>query len=184
MKRVLIEILTLMLVTFVNCQRVQNFTQIGQTFMTQFYNIFDSPQRSSIKDFYESDSIYVYHGEMYNGAMAIIDKFNILGTNQNSALSVNNMRSISWYDSQPTNDGGVILNVGGFLSPKDASTNSATSGSFSNATRVWFNEMFVLKPRVTSFFVQNQHFRSSDWRNNNNINPTNTNNNTNGLYFV
>lgn len=157
------------LMRHVKGQHLQNFSQIGQSFVMQFYNTFDSPQRAFVRDFYDIDSVLIFNGEIFYGATAILDKFALQPFN-------NSLRNVTWSDFQPTNDGGIIVNVGGFLSSKDASSNF-TFGSLANGLTIWFNEMFVLKPRVTSFYIQNQHFRTSNWRNS-------IANNSNGLYFV
>jgi hypothetical protein len=44
---------------------------------------------------------------------------------------------------------------------------------------LWFNEMFVLKPRVTALYIENHHFRSGVWNM-----TTSSMNNSDSLIFV
>lgn len=129
---------------FAVSQKNPNFAQIGKTFMDQYYSIFDNDfQRGSVKDFYDSsDSMLSYNGEMFTGSDAIMNKITF--------LVKTNQRTILTSDYQPTNDNGVIINVFGKITFKDNIN-----------IQHFFTEMIILKPRVTSNFIQNQYFRTS-----------------------
>lgn len=158
----------LLFVALAKGQRMPNFNQTGITFVQQYYTQFDGPLRTSVRTFYENtDSVLVSGGEIFYGADAIIQKF--------SSMMAITQRNIIATDCQPTKDAGLIINVFGRVAFNDP---SKTLSSNSNST-VWFNEMFVLKPRVTSLYVENQYFRASVW----NMTSTSTNN-SNFLVFV
>lgn len=159
----------LLFVVIVAGQRIPNYSQAGKTFVQQYYTLFDSPQKTSVRDFYD-DSVLVTGGEIFIGVDAIMQKYTFM-------LPVG-QRNISTLDCQPTNDAGVIVNVFGRISFNDSSKIVSGNNNWLNSS-IWFNEMFVLKPRVTSFFIQNQHFRSSVW----NL-TSNSVNNSDGLVFV
>lgn len=139
---------------FITClatgQRVQNFNQVGLEWMQKFYAAFDSTPRGALRDFYDgSDSILVFNGEILYGVDKIMEKYNNISTVVK--------RNVTSTDFQPTNDGGVIVNVFGKI--------LLTVNVNDNAS--WFNEMFVFKPRVTAFFIQNHQFRMSRMLGNN-----------------
>lgn len=155
---------TLILTSFLSsltCDRIFNYKQVGLTFMQQYYTIFDNNLlRSGVKDFYDgNDSILIAGSEIYFGADKIMERLNII----TAVVS----RNVTTSDSQPTNDGGVIVNVYGRILYSDTASNWTPH----------FTEMFILKPRVTSFFIQNQHLRTA-------IITNNINNNTDSLRFV
>lgn len=156
------SIVTSLATSFVNCDRIFNYKQVGLTFMQQYYSLFDNNLlRSGVKDFYDgNDSILIAGSEIYFGADKIMERLNII----TAVVS----RNVTTSDSQPTNDGGVIVNVYGRILYSDTA---------SNWTTPHFTEMFILKPRVTSFFIQHQHLRTA-------IITNNINNNTDSLRFV
>lgn len=144
----------LLFVVFVSGQRIPNYKEAGKAFVLQYYTVFDSPQRPSVKDFFESnDSILVSGGDIFYGVDAIMPKF--------ATSAIVAQRNITASDCQPTNDAGIIVNVFGRILYNDTAIVGLTPTG--NSTSIWFHEMFVLKPRVTSFFIQNQHFRASVW---------------------
>jgi hypothetical protein len=152
MKTVALKVFLLFVVCTTG-QRISTYKEQGIAFVKQYYLLFDSVQRPSVRDFYENvDSILVYGDSMYLGADAIMQKY--------ATSTTVGQRNISATDCQPTNDAGIIINVVGKLSFNDSGLNERSRTL--NST-LWFNEMFVLKPRVTAFFIQNQHFRSSVW---------------------
>lgn len=114
-----------------------------------------------MKDFYDiNDSVLIYAGELFYGVDKIMDKFN--------SLSKIASRNITASDFQPTSDAGVILNIFGKVLFNDINNNMT----------LFFTEMFVLKPRVTAYYIQNQYYRSSGIYNGTGAY------NTDGLHFV
>jgi Nuclear transport factor 2 (NTF2) domain len=170
MKTVAFKVL-LVFVVLAAGERIQNYNQAGQTFVQQYYLLFDQPQRIGIREFYDSnDSILVINGEIFLGVDLIWQKF--------TTISPFSQRNVTTIDCQPTNDAGVIVNVFGRIS-LNISSSIVFGNRNANGTMTWFNEMFVLKPRVTSFYIQNQYFRTSTW------NTTSSGiDNHNGLIFV
>lgn len=161
--------LLLLFIALVMGERIQNYNQAGKSFVQQYYAMFDSSQRMNLRNFYENnDSILVASGNIFIGVDAIVLKLTSMVTIM--------QRNITASDCQPTNDAGIIVNVAGKFSFIDASKTVSTNAT--NAT-LWFNEMFVLKPRVTSFFIENQHFRTSVWNM-----TTASMNSSDGLIFV
>ena len=150
-------------------ERIQNYDQAGKSFVQQYYAIFDSALRTNVRNFYENnDSTLVASGNIFFGVDAIVQKL--------TSMVTIIQRNITTSDCQPTNDAGIIVNVAGKFSFIDIS--KIVSINSTNAS-LWFNEMFVLKPRVTSFFIENQHFRTSVWNM-----TTASMNNSDGLIFV
>lgn len=111
--------------------------------MTQYYLLFDGVvPRAGIKDYYDStDSIMVYGGEIFIGVDKITEKLNNLPKVY--------QRNITASDFQPTNDGGVILNIFGRIQFTDATTSP-----------FFFTEMLIIKLKVTSYYIQNQYLRT------------------------
>lgn len=159
----------LLYAVIVTGQRIPNYNQAGKAFVQQYYTLFDSAQKSSVRDFYD-DSVLLTGGEIFIGVDAIMQKY--------MSMVIISQRNISNLDCQPTNDAGVIVNVFGRISFNDSSKIVSGNNNWINSS-IWFNEMFVLKPRVTSFFIQSQHFRSSVWNM-----TSNSMNNSDGLVFV
>ena len=141
----LIAYVVLLFTTFVNCERISNFNQVGQAFVQQYYALFDNNfQRAGIRSFYDtSDSALVYASALYFGSDSIMNRL--------SSVSNVVQRNISSVDSQPTNDAGVIVNVFGRIIYSDTVSNYAPS----------FDEMFILKPKLNSWYIQNQYVRTS-----------------------
>lgn len=151
----------LLLVTgYVTCDRIQNYNQVGASFMQNFYASFDNVlQRASVRNYYDvTDSAANFRGELLFGADGIMARLN----------SFTNViqRNIFFADYQPTSDAGVILNVFGKIS-YDVNTGNSS----------FFSEMFVIKPRGSNFYIQNQQFRASTPNNSNN-------NNVDSLHFA
>ena len=151
----------LMLITsFVSCQRITNFAEAGSNFMKLYYSTFDSTlTRKNLQDLYEiNNSIVIYGGDIFFAVDKIMERLS----------SVPNIiqRNISSTDYQPTNDAGVIVNVFGKILTNEINANST-----------YFTEMFVLKPKVTAFYIQNQQYRQSSL-------ITSANNLSEGLRFV
>lgn len=147
----------------VTCDRIQNYIQVGTNFLQNYYASYDNlNQRARVRDFYDfTDSAAILSGTILFGADQIMNKINTM----NNVVQ----RNILFSDLQPTSDGGVILNVFGRIS---YDVNTGTSS--------FFSEMFVIKPRGSTFYIQNQHFRASTGTNNSN----NNNNNADSLHFV
>jgi hypothetical protein len=152
-------------------ERIDNFKDAGTSFVRTYYSLFDNDfQRATVRDFYDNfDSILIMGGEMFIGIDKIMEKY----TRTPTVLQ----RIVNGTDCQPTTDSGVIINVYGRILMNDQ-TNQWQS----------FHEMFVLQPKVTLFYISNQHYRASSWNAsmyNSTVN-NNNNNNVNGdsLRFV
>lgn len=160
MKPITVGIL-LLFTSCVTCDRLQNYNQVGAAFMQNFYLSFDNVlQRSNIRNFYDvTNSVAVFRGEILYGGDSIVARL--------STFSNVIQRTIFFSDFQPTSDDGVIINVFGKIS---YNANTGTSSLFS--------EMFVIKPRGSNFYIQNQQFRASTSSN------SNGNNNADTLHFV
>jgi len=86
------------------------YENIGKAFVQQYYAIFDDPpNRANVINFYDAtNSFMTFEGQQIQGAPKIIEKV--------QALSFQKIaRVITAVDSQPTFDGGVIVNVLGRL---------------------------------------------------------------------
>lgn len=150
-------------VSLVSMQRITNYVQVGTNFVQQYYASFDNDYlRLNVQDFYDTvDSVLVYGSGIYFGADQILNKFK----NVTTVIQ----RNISATDCQPTNDTGVIVNVYGRILYKSVN-------NFNNNS-LFFTEMFVLKPRLSAYYVQNQHHRATAAQNN-------TLSNADGLHFA
>lgn len=139
--------LLLLLTSLVMCEQNPNYLQIGRSFVQQYYAYFDIAfQRTSVRSFYDiNDSVLMYAGELFQGADKIMEKFT-------GGVSNVVQRNITFTDVQPTNDAGMVLNVFGRILYTDSTASNWTP---------YFTEMFVIKPRFTMYYIQNQHFRSS-----------------------
>lgn len=137
--------LFLILVTSVTCDRITNYKQVGQTFVQKYYALFDNILfRAGVKDFYDSsDSILVSGTDIFFGSDKIMERLNVVS----SVVQ----RNVTATDCQPTNDAGVIMNVFGKILSSDTTSNWTP----------FFTEMFVIKPKVTSYYIQSQYFRST-----------------------
>lgn len=145
MKAIKVGIL-LLLTSFVTCEQNPNYLQIGRGFVQQYYAYFDSAlQRTSVGIFYDTnDSVLMYAGALFQGADKIMEKLT------GGVLNVV-QRNITFADIQPTNDSGMIMNIFGRILYSDSAANWTP----------YFTEMFVIKPRFTTYFIHNQQFRSS-----------------------
>ncbi|XP_037709945.1 probable nuclear transport factor 2 [Drosophila subpulchrella] len=117
------------------------YENIGKAFVQQYYAIFDDPpNRANVINFYDAtNSFMTFEGQQIQGATKIIEKI--------QALSFQNIaRVITAVDSQPTFDGGVIVNVLGRLKCDEDPPHS-------------FAQVFLLKPNAGSFFVAHDIFR-------------------------
>jgi len=117
------------------------YENIGKAFVQQYYAIFDDPpNRANVINFYDAtNSFMTFEGQQIQGAPKIIEKV--------QALSFQKIaRVITAVDSQPTFDGGVIINVLGRLKCDEDPPHS-------------FSQVFLLKPSAGSFFVAHDIFR-------------------------
>lgn len=148
----------LLATTLVTCQQIVNYNQVASAFVQQYYSAFDNAaQRQTVQSFYDVNSVLLYNGVLFIGVDRIMTKF--------TSVSTIIKRTILFSDYQPTNDAGVIVNVLGRILTSDPNANST-----------FFNEMLVLKPRATGYYIQNQQFRQSMVTSNGNI--------ADGLHFV
>ncbi|XP_076042191.1 putative nuclear transport factor 2 isoform X2 [Oratosquilla oratoria] len=118
------------------------FQQIGETFVKQYYLIFDGDRdaREKIVNFYHADmSLMSFEGSQVQGAAMILEKV--------KALSFQKIqRAITTLDCQPTFDGGVLVNILGQLKMDEDPVHG-------------FAQTFVLKPLNDSFYIQHDSFR-------------------------
>lgn len=118
------------------------FQQIGETFVKQYYLIFDGERegREKLVNFYHAElSLMSFEGVQVQGAAAILDKIKTLSFNKIA-------RAITTVDCQPTFDGGVLVNILGQLKMDEDPVHA-------------FAQTFVLKPMNDSFFIQHDSFR-------------------------
>ncbi|KAH8385450.1 hypothetical protein KR093_002222 [Drosophila rubida] len=139
------------------------YEDIGKGFVQQYYAIFDDPEnRASVVNFYSAtDSFMTFEGHQIQGAPKILEKvqvseFNKIRIHTNiwilnellfQSLSFQKItRVITTVDSQPTFDGGVLINVLGRLQCDDDPPHA-------------FSQVFVLKTNAGTYFVAHDIFR-------------------------
>ncbi|KAH8412388.1 hypothetical protein KR009_001647 [Drosophila setifemur] len=117
------------------------YEDIGKGFVQQYYAIFDDPaNRANVIHFYSTaDSFMTFEGQQIQGALKIVEKVKSL-----SFQKIN--RVITTVDSQPTFDGGVLINVLGRLQCDDDPPHA-------------FSQIFILKANAGTFFVAHDIFR-------------------------
>jgi len=117
------------------------YETIGKAFVEQYYALFDDPQRRpQLINLYNAEqSLMTFEGQQMQGAAKIMEKIASL-TFQKIA------HVITAVDSQPTFDGGVLINVLGQLKTDEDPPQS-------------FTQQFVLKPAADTFFIQHDMFR-------------------------
>ncbi|KAH8301759.1 hypothetical protein KR059_010919 [Drosophila kikkawai] len=146
------------------------YEEIGKGFVQQYYSIFDDPaNRANVVNFYSAtDSFMTFEGHQIQGAPKILEKVQSL-----SFQKIN--RVITTVDSQPTFDGGVIINVLGRLqalvsnclkSLRILLAVSSSSTYFFSIVLTCdddpphaFSQLFVLKANAGTFFVAHDIFR-------------------------
>ncbi|XP_064536837.1 probable nuclear transport factor 2 isoform X2 [Drosophila montana] len=117
------------------------YEDIGKGFVQQYYSIFDDPaNRANVVNFYSAtESFMTFEGHQIQGAPKILEKVQSLSFQKIT-------RVITTVDSQPTFDGGVLINVLGRLQTDEDQPHA-------------YIQTFVLKPVGVSFFVQHDIFR-------------------------
>jgi len=118
------------------------YSQIGQQFISSYYPIFDADEesRAKLNGFYHAElSLMSFEGVQIQGAEKIMEKIRALTFKKI-------MRNITAVDCQPTFDGGVLINVLGQLKMDEDPVHG-------------FVQSFVLKPAGGSFFIQHDMFR-------------------------
>ncbi|XP_075220221.1 putative nuclear transport factor 2 isoform X2 [Lycorma delicatula] len=117
------------------------YEAIGKGFVQQYYALFDDPtQRPNLINLYNAETSFMtFEGMQLQGAAKIMEKLNSL-----TFQKIN--RIITAVDSQPTFDGGVLINVLGRLQTDEDPPHA-------------YSQTFVLKPIGTSFYVQHDLFR-------------------------
>ncbi|XP_037920135.1 probable nuclear transport factor 2 isoform X1 [Hermetia illucens] len=117
------------------------YEEIGKGFVQQYYAMFDDPAlRANLVNLYSAnDSFMTFEGLQIQGAPKILEKLQSL-----TFQKIN--RVITAVDSQPTFDGGVLINVLGRLQCDEDPPHA-------------FSQIFVLKPLGTSFFCAHDIFR-------------------------
>ncbi|KAH8358928.1 hypothetical protein KR093_003363 [Drosophila rubida] len=117
------------------------YVMVGKEFVPQYYAMFDDPlKRAELQKLYSpTDSYMTFEGDQVQGAAKIIEK--VLG------LSIQKIsRVITTIDSQPTIDGGILVNVMGRLQCDEDPTHS-------------FSQVFLLKPKAGAFYIAHDVFR-------------------------
>ncbi|XP_055371173.1 probable nuclear transport factor 2 [Condylostylus longicornis] len=117
------------------------YEEIGKGFVQQYYAIFDDPnQRPNLVNLYSAnDSFMTFEGQQLQGAVKIMEKITSLSFQKIS-------RVLTAVDSQPTFDGGVLINVLGRLQCDDDPPHA-------------FSQIFILKPLGGTFFCAHDIFR-------------------------
>ncbi|XP_030381942.1 probable nuclear transport factor 2 [Scaptodrosophila lebanonensis] len=117
------------------------YEDIGKGFVQQYYALFDNPaNRNTVATFYsETDSFMTFEGHQIQGATKILQKIQSLTFQKIT-------RAITTVDSQPTFDGGVLINVLGRLQCDDDPPHA-------------YSQVFVLKQGGGSFYVAHDVFR-------------------------
>ncbi|KAH8272402.1 hypothetical protein KR026_001134 [Drosophila bipectinata] len=150
------------------------YEDIGKGFVQQYYAIFDDPaNRANVVNFYSlfflpahscgaqaTDSFMTFEGHQIQGAPKILEKVQSLSFQKIT-------RVITTVDSQPTFDGGVLINVLGRLqsSPKLSAHKTKKTSNFPTALTCdedpphAFSQVFVLKANAGTFFVAHDIFR-------------------------
>eukprot|EP00347_Sterkiella_histriomuscorum_P015825 403355544 len=82
-----------------------DFMQIGEQFVSHYYNVFDN-SRPGLKELYTNDSMLTFEGEQFQGAAAILEKFNSFGTIKHQIKS---------FDAQPSVNNGILCFASGDL---------------------------------------------------------------------
>ncbi|KAH8310394.1 hypothetical protein KR044_001068 [Drosophila immigrans] len=117
------------------------YKQIANEFVRQYYATFDDPKnRADVANFYSpTDAFMSFEGHQIQGASQIREKVLSLGFERIR-------RIITTVDSQPTFDGGVLINVLGRLQCDDDPSHD-------------FVQVFVLKTNAGAYFVTQDIFR-------------------------
>ncbi|XP_055304124.1 probable nuclear transport factor 2 [Sitodiplosis mosellana] len=117
------------------------YEDIAKGFVQQYYALFDDPnQRINLVHLFNAEqSFMTFEGAQLQGSAKIGEKLTSL-----TFQKIN--RAITAIDSQPTFDGGVLINVLGRLQCDDDPPHAYT-------------QTFLLKPLGASFFVQHDIFR-------------------------
>ncbi|XP_037936943.1 probable nuclear transport factor 2 [Teleopsis dalmanni] len=117
------------------------YDDIGKGFVQQYYALFDDPvQRANVVNFYSAtDSFMTFEGVQIQGAPKIMEKL--------SSLTFQKItRVITAVDSQPTFDGGVLINVLGRLQCDEDPPHA-------------YSQVFILKPLGGTYFCAHDIFR-------------------------
>ncbi|GMT28117.1 hypothetical protein PFISCL1PPCAC_19414 [Pristionchus fissidentatus] len=120
------------------------YETIGNALVAHYYSQFDvgnpAARAQGLQDLYDPENSYMtFEGVQMKGRDAILQKFQSL-TFQNI------QRSITKSDSQPLYDGSILVSVLGQLKTDDDPVQS-------------YNQLFVLRPNATGFFIANEMFR-------------------------
>ncbi|KAH8360541.1 hypothetical protein KR200_008612 [Drosophila serrata] len=117
------------------------YESIGKNFVQQYYAMFDDPaNRANMGNFYNpTDSFMTFEGHQIQGAAKILEKVQSLRFQKIKHI-------VTTVDSQPTLDGGVLINVLGRLQCDEDPPHA-------------FSQVFVLKANAGSYFVGHEIFR-------------------------
>nr|XP_053644074.1 probable nuclear transport factor 2 [Cherax quadricarinatus] len=140
------------------------YQQIGETFVKQYYAIFDGERegREKLVNFYHAElSLMSFEGVQVQGAVQILgtqlaahlsQPYPNTSINKQESKEFRNLsftkiaRAITTVDCQPTFDGGVLVNILGQLKMDEDPVHG-------------FSQTFVLKPMNESFYIQHDSFR-------------------------
>ncbi|KAL3270115.1 hypothetical protein HHI36_009174 [Cryptolaemus montrouzieri] len=117
------------------------YEAIGKGFVSQYYALFDDPmQRPNLHSMYNAETSFMtFEGSQLQGSAKIMEKISNLSFQKIT-------RVITAVDSQPTFDGGVLINVLGRLQCDEDPPHA-------------FCQVFVLKPLGNTFYIQHDIFR-------------------------
>ncbi|KAK9886131.1 hypothetical protein WA026_014918 [Henosepilachna vigintioctopunctata] len=117
------------------------YEAIGKDFVSQYYALFDNPmQRPNLHSMYNAETSFMtFEGTQIQGSAKIMERISNLSFQKIT-------RAITAVDSQPTFDGGVLINVLGRLQSDEDPPHA-------------FCQVFVLKPLGASFYIQHDIFR-------------------------
>lgn len=120
----------------------KDYDRLGKVYVAQYYRLFDDTSRrlSLVSLYHSEDSFLSMEGEKYRGTKNILKKYEELKLKKVE-------RSINSVDSQPLQDGGIIINVIGKVTVN------------SDPTRL-YAQTFIFKPQKGSFFLQHDIFRT------------------------
>ncbi|MCM2422715.1 ketosteroid isomerase family protein [Streptomyces sp. RKAG293] len=117
------------------------YHDIGRSFVQQYYALLngDAHARKSLANFYTADtSLMTFEGQQFVGQRKITERF--------ETLDLRSQHTLTEIDTQPTQEGGVLVVVLGQVKTDDDPPQT-------------FNQTFVLKPSGESFYVQHDIFR-------------------------
>lgn len=120
----------------------EQYKVIGESFIKEYYRIFDGNQRANLAPMYHGNALLTYEDNQVMGHKDI----NELLTNTIRFQSIQHV--VTKCDCQPTLDNGVVVMVTGMLKTDDDPPHP-------------FSEVFVLKMDNNNYFIFHHMFRLS-----------------------